>query len=302
MNEQTRKLMHSSDVRTWGSPLDLVRLFVERYWLQVDVCADPSNNVLPFWWGEAEDCLSFDWPAGGRYWMNPVYGDPEDPCPQPAMTRCKKKRCVKRGWHTDRYLPGIEDFMLHARFQALQLGSLVVALPPARVDTAWWQEQVMPLDARPLDGGWIEDGPLRGYWIRYRAGGAHPDATITIHHLRGRLRFRNGDCQDAAPFPSAVVIYDGAAWRDTLAVDVLDTVAHGRLPSPGDRTAGTGAGAPDRGGPAGGPLPGLQRGPARGGAVAGLQRLRRAEQGPGDQAAGRGAGAGDPGGSGRAAG
>jgi site-specific DNA-methyltransferase (adenine-specific) len=60
-----------------------------------------------------------------------------------------------------------------------------VLLIPARVDTRIWQEVVLP------------------------------SASITF--LKGRLRFRNAQGQegDPAPFPSAVVVFDGwkSAWN-----------------------------------------------------------------------------------------
>lgn len=58
-----------------------------------------------------------------------------------------------------------------------KLGSTVVCLVPARTDTAWWHDFAM-------------QGEIR--------------------FLRGRIRFERHDgARDAAPFPSALVIYRG---------------------------------------------------------------------------------------------
>ena len=55
-------------------------------------------------------------------------------------------------------------------------GGCVVCLVPSRTDTRWWHDNVM----------------------RYASG---------IRLIKGRLKF--GGSKSAAPFPSAVVIFDG---------------------------------------------------------------------------------------------
>lgn len=60
--------------------------------------------------------------------------------------------------------------------EALQAGAKVVCLVPARTDTAWWHD--------------------------YAAKGA-------VTFIRGRLKF--GDAASNAPFPSALVIFQGGA-------------------------------------------------------------------------------------------
>jgi len=60
-------------------------------------------------------------------------------------------------------------------------GATVVCLIPSRTDTAWWHDYVM-----------------KG----------------TIRFIRGRLKF--GNSKNSAPFPSAIVIFQGeaiAAWN-----------------------------------------------------------------------------------------
>jgi len=63
------------------------------------------------------------------------------------------------------------DLWVEKAYESAQAGALVVCLVPARVDTAWW-------------------------WDYCRYG--------EVRFLRGRLHFDDGD--DAAPFPSAVVV------------------------------------------------------------------------------------------------
>lgn len=59
-------------------------------------------------------------------------------------------------------------------YESAQNGATVVCLLPARTDTAWWHEYCMK-------------GKVR--------------------FIRGRLKF--GGAQNSAPFPSAVVVFDG---------------------------------------------------------------------------------------------
>lgn len=104
--------------------------------------------------------------------MNPVYGDPVLPC-NPDHSKCKRKLCKKRGYHSDVYQPGIIDFMAKADAEAKK-GATVVCLVPARTDTEWWERYCAPYERR---------------------------------FLRGRLRFfLRGEESGTAPFPSAIVI------------------------------------------------------------------------------------------------
>lgn len=59
-------------------------------------------------------------------------------------------------------------------YDASRAGATVVCLVPARTDTAWWHDYAMRGD---------------------------------VEFLRGRLKF--GGCKNSAPFPSAVVIFEG---------------------------------------------------------------------------------------------
>ena len=65
-------------------------------------------------------------------------------------------------------------------FESSLFGTTVVCLLPARVDTRWWQNYVMP--------------------------------AAEIRYLPGRLKFVGGE--DRAPFPSAVVIFSAREGHD----------------------------------------------------------------------------------------
>ena len=80
-----------------------------------------------------------------------------------------------RCWMNPPYGRGIGDWMRKA-YEPSQAGAKVVCLVPARTDTAWWHD--------------------------YAAKGA-------VTFIRGRLKF--GDAASNAPFPSALVIFQGGA-------------------------------------------------------------------------------------------
>ncbi len=61
--------------------------------------------------------------------------------------------------------------------RSAQAGALVVCLIPSRTDTAWWHDYVMKADQ--------------------------------IRFIRGRLKF--GGAKYNAPFPNAVVVFNGAS-------------------------------------------------------------------------------------------
>ena len=78
---------------------------------------------------------------------------------------------AKRCWMNPPYGREIGKWM-HKAYQEAQKGATVVCLVPARTDTAWWHDYAI-----------------------------HGEITF----LRGRLKF--GGSKNAAPFPSAVVVF-----------------------------------------------------------------------------------------------
>ena len=111
----------------------------------------------------------------GHCFMNPPYGDPENPCQQ----HCKKQTCEKRGRHVTEYTPGIIDFIQKAHDEAGE-GALVVCLVPARTETKWWAI----------------------FWDHDKHQPRH--AEDEVRFVKGRLKF--GGMENAAPFPSVVVV------------------------------------------------------------------------------------------------
>ena len=156
----------SSATSDWATPQPLFDALHREFGFTLDVCASKDNAKCPEFFTEEQDALHREW--RGICWMNPPYGNPEHPC-KPG---CTKKLCQKRGFHSAKYVPGINDFMRKAYCSAMA-GATVVCLVPARPDTDWWH-----------------DWAARATEIRF---------------FRGRLKF--GAAVNSAPFPSALVIF-----------------------------------------------------------------------------------------------
>ncbi len=122
----------------WSTPRALFERLQAEFGFTLDPCAQAHNAQCARFYTPEQDGLSRSW-RGERVFMNPPYGR--------RIGAWVRKAC---------------------RAQAL-----VVALLPARTDTAWWHE-----------------GCMRAHEIRL---------------IRGRLRF--GDGRGSAPFPSAIVVF-----------------------------------------------------------------------------------------------
>lgn len=123
----------------WGTPLWLFDRLNEEFGFDVDACATAENAKLPTYYDLTADALRINW--RGTVFMNPPYGRQ------------------------------LNDWMLKASMSACDFGTTVVALVPARTDTAWWHRHAMSGEVR---------------------------------FIRGRLRFAGA--KHSAPFPSALVV------------------------------------------------------------------------------------------------
>jgi site-specific DNA-methyltransferase (adenine-specific) len=114
--------------------------------------------------------------------LNRIYSFDLDPCATHENAKCemyftKEQDGLKQDWSGHKvfmnppYGRVIKDWMKKAYESSLN-GALVVCLVLARTDTFWWHEYAM-----------------KG----------------RIEFIRGRLKF--GGCDNAAPFPSAVVVF-----------------------------------------------------------------------------------------------
>jgi phage N-6-adenine-methyltransferase len=137
------------------------------------------NTTLHF--SSSKDDWATPWSFFDR--MSSLYGPFDiDVCASSENAKCQQYYTVEddglsmvwagRCWMNPPYGRSIGKWMRKA-YESSRLGALVVCLVPARTDTAWWHD--------------------------YAAKGE-------VHFVRGRLRF--GGHKNAAPFPSAVVVFN----------------------------------------------------------------------------------------------
>ena len=135
--------LFSSKSFDWETPQDFYDKLDREFHFTLDVCATKENAKCREYFTPEQDGLKQEW--YGTCWMNPPYGK------------------------------GIDRWMKKA-VEAYKRGVEVVCLIPARTDTKWWHEWVMPYASE-------------------------------IRFIRGRLYF--GGQEKPTPFPSVVVVYKG---------------------------------------------------------------------------------------------
>lgn len=143
----------SSKTDLHSTPQDFYDRLNEEFGFTLDVCATKENAKCSRYFDLSTDGLKQSW-GGERVWCNPPYG---------REIGKWVDRCSKAGMFD--YSPGT-----HAP-------TLAVMLLPARTDTRWWHDFVIP----------------RASEVRF---------------IKGRLKF--GGAKNSAPFPSAVVVFRGA--------------------------------------------------------------------------------------------
>jgi len=116
-----------------------------------------------------------------------------DPCATPASAKCKKyfteqQNGLAQDWSGHRvfvnppYGRAIGEWIKKGYKESKQHNTVVVMLVPSRTDTKWWHDYVMKAKE--------------------------------IHLVRGRLKFGRAD--NAAPFPSAVVVFHSDTMLKSL--------------------------------------------------------------------------------------
>ena len=110
-----------------------------------------------------------------------------DPCADPVNTKCmnfytEAEDGLSKSWQghasfvNPPYGRGIERWIAKAYKESREENTKVVMLIPARTDTKYWHNYVMKADE--------------------------------VYFVKGRLKF--GDSENSAPFPSAVVVFEGS--------------------------------------------------------------------------------------------
>lgn len=134
-----------SESEMWETPQDLFNKLDAEFHFSVDVCAVPENAKCNKFYTPEENGLLKNWDE--TTWCNPPYG---------------RK---------------IREWVRKAYYQAVEFGSTIVMLLPARTDTKWFHDYIYEKD-------WIE-----------------------VRFIKGRLKF--GGSKHNAPFPSIIVIFRG---------------------------------------------------------------------------------------------
>jgi phage N-6-adenine-methyltransferase len=137
-------LHFSSKTDQWATPQPFFDALNAEFGFTLDVCALPENAKCAEYFTPEQDGLKQV--RRGVCWCNPPYGR------------------------------GIGEWVQAAAISAQYQDATVVCLLPARTDTRWWHEWVIPHASE-------------------------------IRFIRGRLKF--GGAKNSAPFPSAVVIFRG---------------------------------------------------------------------------------------------
>ena len=173
-------LHFSSEDQTWETPQNLYDKLHSVFQFTLDPCCSSSTKKCGMWFTEEQDGLKQSWKPHTVF-MNPPYNKPRKAC----KPNCKSKVCEANGYHVLKDIPGQSDWVL----KAIQENTPVVALLPARPDTAIWQDHIFK-------------------------------QATTICFLKGRLKF--GSAENAAPFPSAIAVFNKACTKHQI--DVLTTL------------------------------------------------------------------------------
>ena len=132
-----REVMFSSATDLWETPQDFFDKLNREFRFETDVCALPQNAKCEKYFTPEQDGLKQEWT--GVCWCNPPYGR-------------QIGKWVEKEAKSD---------------------ATVVMLLPARTDTKWFHDWILPY--------------------------------AEIRFVRGRLKF--GGAENSAPFPSVIAIY-----------------------------------------------------------------------------------------------
>lgn len=144
--------MFSSKSCMWETPRDFFDALNAKYHFDIDVCATGDNAKCPVFFSPEQDGLAQPW--GGVCWMNPPYG----------------REIIK--W-------------VRKAYESSLCGATIVCLLPARTDTKWFHEYVLPY--------------------------------AEIRFLRGRLKFAGKtEKPNSAPFPSMLAVFSPKESEQTI--------------------------------------------------------------------------------------
>lgn len=161
MNKNKLAVMFTSNNHEWETPKELFEKLDSEFHFSLDVCATAQNTKCTKFFNKKTDGLKQDWNKNTCF-MNPPYG-----------------RIIK-------------EWIKKAHEESLK-GTIVVCLLPARTDTSWWHEYIIPFAKE-------------------------------IRFIKGRIKFSNNKC--GAPFPSAIIIFQSPEHEDKP-VEIYGKPIHG---------------------------------------------------------------------------
>lgn len=136
-------ILFRSTSEEWETPKKIFDALNDEFHFDIDLAALPHNAKCNKFYTPIVDALKQEWK--GVCWLNPPYGS--------QLRQWMKKAC-----------------------ESFKKGATIVCLVPARTDTLWWHDYVLPY--------------------------------AEIRYLRGRLKF--SAASNSATFPSAIVIFRSA--------------------------------------------------------------------------------------------
>jgi site-specific DNA-methyltransferase (adenine-specific) len=150
------KALFSSNKKNWGTPLPFFKRYDDEFHFTLDAAASEENKLCDRFYSESQDSLLQPWT--GRVWCNPPYGR--------DLFRWVDKACKETLY-----------------FERCTLSCLLL---PARTDTKWFHEIVIP----------------------------HGE----FEFIKGRIKFVGA--KHVAPFPSMIVVFQ----REVTVGRVMDVV------------------------------------------------------------------------------
>lgn len=173
----------------WGTPKDLFKDLDREFHFTLDPCASPQNAKCKHFFTRADNGLEQDW-GQETVFMNPPYG---------RQVVCWMRKA----------------------YWASRTGATVVCLVPARTDTQWWHDYSIQGEIRFLKGRlhfelFIGEESRKAVMLAETEGQTVADIMQATHLpkmavqgiLEGAKRLT-----EAAPFPSAVVVFRPATSR-----------------------------------------------------------------------------------------
>ena len=175
-----KSLHFSSANQAWSTPKDLYLQLNDEFNFELDPACHSSNQICPsgYAWDKGYDGLKEYWACYRNIFLNPPYGR-------------ELKNWIKKASDESK------------------LGCTVVCLIPYRPDTKYWFDYIWeekPVKDRIKEEIFLkvkEKLKIRKEYIF----GIKTRKNVEIRAIKGRLKF--GDSKNAAPFPSAIVIFKG---------------------------------------------------------------------------------------------